>query len=287
MVLPTKKPVLIVLGGALVFNLLILSLQANHHPGPGVARTWLIDALVPIEKVAAIAVDGVWGIWDGYLALLNVRAENQRLQADNATLQMENRRLSEAEREAERLRALMDLTKPGSGKTVVARVIGRDPSRSEQTLTIGKGESQGIRMNAPVISPDGVVGRVIAVGRLSALVQLLSDPQSAVGVLVKRTRVQAVFKGTGAREIELDYIDNDNEVEVGDELITSGLDGLYPKGLPVGTVSVVDPRRGLFRVVRSKLHVDIGRLEEVLVLVEPAAPPPPPKPNLSLTLPSD
>jgi rod shape-determining protein MreC len=200
---------------------------------------------------------------------------------------MENRRLAEAEREATRLQGLVDLAKPGLGKTVVARVIGRDPSRSEQTLTIGKGESQGIKMNAPVISPDGAVGRVIAVGRLSAVVQLLSDPQSAVGVLVQRSRVQAVFRGTGTREIELDYIDNDNEVEVGDELITSGLDGLYPKGLPVGAVTVVDPRRGLFRVVRSRLHVDVGRLEEVLVLIEPAMLPEPPKPDLSSTLPSD
>jgi rod shape-determining protein MreC len=287
MVSPTKRPVLIALGGALVFNLLLLSLQANHYAGPGAARTWMMDILAPIEKVADIGVDGVWGVWEGYVALLNVRAENQKLQADNATLQMENRRLVEADREAERLRELTNLAKPALGKSVFARVIGRDPSRSEQTITIGKGDSEGIKVNAPVISPEGVVGRVIAVGRLSALVQLLSDPQSAVGVLVQRSRVQAVFRGNGSREIELDYIDNDNEVEVGDELITSGLDGLYPKGLPVGAITVVDPRRGLFRVVRSRLHVDLGRLEEVLVLLEPVVQPEAPKPNLSSTLPSD
>ena len=287
MISPAKRPVVLTFAGALIFHLLILSLQANHHPGPGVARMWLIDLLAPLEKLADVGADSVSGIWDGYVALLNVRSDNTRLTADNASLRMENTRLSEAGREAERLRKLLDLAGSGIGKTVVARVIGRDPSRSQQTITIDKGQSQGIAVNAPAISPEGVVGRVISIGRHSAVVQLLNDAQSAVGVLVQRSRVQAVFKGTGEREIELDYIDNDNEIQVGDELLTSGLDGLYPKGLAVGAVTLVDPRRGLFRVVRARPHVDVGKLEEVLVLIEPAARPDVAPSKPSATLPSD
>jgi len=287
MVIPAKRPVWIAFGGALVFHLLLLSLQANRQPGPGILRMWLIDALAPIEKVARIAVDGVWGVWDGYVALINVRAENVRLHAVNDALHIENNRMAEAGREAERLRALVDLAESGLGKTLAARVIGRDPSRSQQTLTIDKGQTHGIAVNDPVIAPEGVVGRVVALGRFSSVVQLLTDAQSAIGVLVDRSRVQAVFKGTGNSEIELDYIDNDNEIEMGDALLTSGLDGLYPKGIPVGTATFVGPRQGLFRVVRARPLVDVGRLEEVLVIVEPPVEPDTPEPSSTSSIPSD
>jgi len=287
MVSSANKPVLITLGSALVFHVLLLSLQSNHHPGPGFARIWLLDALVPLEKVVDRGVHGVWGVWDGYVGLINVRADNHRLQAENDTLRMELAKQQEAVREAERLRAFVSLAESGIGKTVVARVIGRDPTRSQQTVTIDKGQLQGVRENASVITPAGVVGRVISAGKFSAVVQLITDAQSAIASMVKESRVQAVFKGTGGHELELDYIDNDNDIADGNELVTSGLDQIHPKGLPVAIVTSVGPRRGLFKVVTARPKVDMGRLEEVLVVTELAAQQAEPTQNAPSPLPGD
>jgi rod shape-determining protein MreC len=171
--------------------------------------------------------------------------------------------------EAERLRKFLSLRDTVRGKTVVARVIGRDPAQGQQTVTIDKGQSHGVRRDAAVITPDGVVGRVISAGNFFSIVQLILDSQSGVGVLVRSTRRQAIVKGSGGSELELDYIDDDIDIKEGDELITSGTDRIYPKGLPVGTISSVGPRIGIFKTVRIRPMADFGRLEEVLCVIDP------------------
>ena len=274
MVLPAKKPAWIALGTTIVFHLLLLSLQANHRPGPGFMRLWLLDGLVPLERLADYVVRGAHGVWDGYISLTHVREDNQRLLAENDRLKMQLRGNEEAVQEAQRLRLMYGLSETGIGKFIVARVIGRDPSLSLQTVTIDKGLASGVKMNASVITPAGVVGRVLSVGNLSAVVQLITDAQSEIAGLVKDTRVQSVFKGTGGRDLELDYIDNDNEIVEGNELITSGLDRIHSKGLPIARVTSVGPRRGLFKVVLARPIADMRRLEEVLVIVEPPMPAP-------------
>jgi rod shape-determining protein MreC len=286
MVLSVRKQVLIALAGALVFHILILSLQANQKPGPGVARVWLLDALVPMEMLVDRGVEGVWSLWDGYVALLHVREENQNLKAENEKLRMDVARRDEDTREATRLRSLLSLADSGLGKTVAARVIGRDPSRTPQTVTIDRGTSHGVMQNAAVITPDGVVGRVIAASRFFAVVQLITDAQSKTGALLRESRVQAVFRGSGGGELELDYIDNDSEIVEGNELVTSGLDQIYPKGLPLGVITSVGPRKGLFKVVRARPHAVMGRLEEVLVIIEAAQPEPEPQEAVPGALPS-
>ena len=272
MVLPTKRPLWIALASTMVFHLLLLSLQANHRPGPGFLRMWLLDGLVPLERLADYGVRGVYGVWDGYIALVHLRSENEQLVAENDRLKMQLRTNDEAIKEAERLRQLYGLSDTGIGKFVVARVIGRDPSRSLQTVTIDKGLARGVKLNASVITPDGVVGRVMSVGNLSAVVQLITDAQSATASMLKDTRIQTVFKGNGGGNLELDFIENDNDIAEGNELITSGLDGIHPKGIPVARVISVGPRRGLFKAVLARPMADLRRLEEVQVIVEPGAP---------------
>jgi rod shape-determining protein MreC len=270
---PAKKPAWIVLGIALAFHILLLSLQSNQ-PGTAFVRVWLLDALVPVEKVVDRAIQGVWGVWNGYIALVGVGRENQRLQGENARLQMELARRDEAVREAERLREFLGLENADLGKTVVARVVGRDPSRSLQTLTIDKGKAHGVRKNSSVMTPDGVVGRVIHLAGRAASVQLITDAQSAIGVLLGEDRLQAVFRGTGGNELQLEYIDDDSNIAVGNELITSGLDQIHPKGVPVAVVTSVGPARGLLKTVFARPRVEVGRLEEVLVVTELPTPPP-------------
>jgi rod shape-determining protein MreC len=232
----------------------------------------LLDALVPAQKVVDSAVQSVRGVWTGYFALVGIREENARLHAEVDGLKMQIQSQQEVLREAARLRTSLDLAESGIGKMVAARVVGRDPGRSSQTLTIDKGKTSGVSLNASVIRPEGVVGRVISVGTTSSLVQLITDPQSAVAALLQESRIQAVFKGTGGRELELYYIDDDGSITIGDELLTSGLDQVHPKGLPLATVTAVEPRAELYKIVRARPRVDMSRLEEVLVLLEPATP---------------
>jgi len=156
----------------------------------------------------------------------------------------------------------------GGGKRVVVRVIGRDPTKSHQSLTIDKGRAHGIQPDAPVITPQGVVGRVIYAGNFSAVVQLITDSQSGAGVLVLPNRRLGIIRGTGGSELELDYIDDDTDVKEGDELITSGQDRIYPRGLPVGVISFVGSRKGLFKEIRIRPKVDMARLEELLCIID-------------------
>lgn len=287
MVLPAKRPLWIALGSTMVFHILLLSLQANHRPGPGFMRLWLLEGLVPLEKLADYGVRSVRGFWDGYIALLNVRDDNVRLQEENDRLKMQLRSNDEAVKEAERLRRLYGLSDTGIEKFVVARVIGRDPSRSLQTVTIDKGLTRGVKQNASVVTPDGIVGRVMSVGNSSAVVLLITDSQSEIAGLLRDTRVQTMFKGTGGRDLELSYIENDSDIAEGNELIASGLDRIHPKGFPIATVTSVGPRRGLYKVVLARPIVDMRRLEEVFVITELPSPAPEPLENSSSPIPSD
>jgi len=253
-------------------------------------RKWLLDTLVPAEKLVDSGVQGVWGVWNGYIALIGVRDENHTLQVENDRLRMQIQNQEEAIREAKRLRDFLGLAESGIGKMVAARVIGRE-SRSLLTVTIDKGEADGVKPNASVITPAGVVGRVISAGSGSSVVQLITDAQSEVAALFRESRVQALFRGTGGRDLELDYIEpDDGGVAVGDELVTSGLDQVHPKGLPLASVTSIGPKGEFFRQIFARPHADLARLEEVFVVTEPTkhATEPPSRPKSSpAPLPSD
>jgi rod shape-determining protein MreC len=272
MVSKPKRSGWIALVSVLVFNLLLLSLQTNQHGGPGFMRKWLLDILVPAEKLVDSGVRGVWVVWDGYLALVGVHKENEKLKADNDQLRMQIHAQDEAIREASRLRSFLGVAEAGIGKTVAARVIGRDPKRSLQTVTIDRGLSDGVKVNDSVITPDGVVGRVLSVATSSAVVQLITDAQSEISAMFRESRVQALFRGTGGRELELSYVDDDYGIEVGAEVITSGFDQIHPKGLPLATISSIGERVEHFKVMSARPRADLSRLEDVLVVIEPAQP---------------
>ena len=265
--LVSKNPGRITLGCVLVFNILILSLQTNHQPGVAPMRTWLLDGLTPFQKAVDSSFNSIWGVWEGYFALIGVREENEKLRTENGQLRMELDRRNEQILEADRLRALMGL-RDSVRTAVVARVIGGDASHAHHTLTIDKGSADGIRQNTSVVTPEGVVGRVLHASRFSSVVQLITDSQSSTAAMVRSNRVQAVFRGTGASELELDYIDNDNDIKEGDELITSGLDQIHPKGFLLGVVTFVGPPRGLLKAIRIRPSANLNRIEEVICVIE-------------------
>jgi rod shape-determining protein MreC len=267
-VVDSKKPAWITLAIALVFNTLLLSLQTNKHFDTSFVRVWLLASLGPFEKVVDAGVQGVENIWTGYIALIHVRRDNEKLLAENGQLRMQLSEKSEEALELGRLRQLMDLRATPIGKTVVARVIGKDPSQGGQNITIDKGTKSGIGKDVTIITSDGVVGRVISSSEYFSVVQLIIDSQSAVGFIVRSTRRLGILKGTGGSELEMAFIDDDNDIKQGDELITSGQDQIYPKGIPLGVVLSVGPRQGNFKVVRIRPDVNFGRLEEVLCMTD-------------------
>jgi rod shape-determining protein MreC len=278
-VVASKKPVWTTVAVVLLFHVLLLSVQHNRRFNTAFVRVWLLDSIAPLEKLVDVGLNGVGRVWHGYFALVGMYGENLKLRAENDTLKMQLAQKSEEVLEAGRLRKLVDLQNGRLGKTVVARVIGRDPDpfQLHQTVTIDKGQAHGIQIDSSVMTADGVVGRVIYVANLFSIVQLVVDSQSAVAVMVGSGRRQAIVKGTAGKELEIDYIDDDNDVKQGDPLITSGMDRVHPKGLPFGVVSSVGARKGLFKTIKIRPTADLGRLEEVLCIVE--HPPEVPEPS--------
>jgi rod shape-determining protein MreC len=266
-VVASKKPVWIALTVALVVHAGLISLQGRRRIDTGFIRVWILDSLAPIEKLADRSFSGVRHSWDHYVALIGVHDENERLKRENDELRLQVVQQREAILEADRIRALVGFQHSGMEKPILARVIARDPARS-QTITIDKGTTHGLRPDTAVFTPSGIVGRVIHSSNYFSIVQLIIDSQSAVGIMLQSTRRQGIVKGNGGSSLDLDYIDDDNDLKEGDMFLTSGGDRIYPKGLPVGVITSIGPRRGLLKTVQVQPSADLGRLEEVLCVTQ-------------------
>ncbi len=262
------KPVWIALTVALVLHIGLISLQGRRRFDTSFLRGWILDSLAPMEKLSDRSFFGIHSIWNRYVWLIGVYDQNQRLQRENDELRLKVIQDREAVLEAQRIRTLVELRDSRFAKSVIARVIGRDPDRVHQTITIDKGAAHGLKRDTAILAPTGIVGRVIISSNFFSIVQLIVDSQGAVGVMLQSSRRQGIVKGNGSRDLELDYIDDDNELKEGDAFITSGQDRIYPRGFPVGVILSVGPRRGLFRAVQVRPNVDLGRLEEVLCITE-------------------
>ncbi len=264
----SKRSVWIALGVAMIIHTGLISFQASRRINTSFIRVWMVDSLAPVEKLVDRTLYGVSHVWENYFALVGLHRENERLKTEVDELRMQLEKQHEDIIESQRLRKLLSIQESGIGKTIVARVIGRDPARTNQTVTIDKGVSHGVKPDSAVMTPQGIVGRVIHSSNFFSIVQLVLDSQSGVGVVHQSTRRQGIVKGTGGQELELDYIDDDNDLKEGDVFITSGLDRIYPKGLLVGTISLIGPRRGLFKAVQVRPAADLGRLEEVICILD-------------------
>jgi rod shape-determining protein MreC len=273
-VLPAPKSAWIALAAALTAHVLLISLAATHKLENSFLRVWLLEGLAPLEKLVDRSIGGVRSFWDNYVDLRNLREENSILRADNKKLRLLRFEWREDILEVARLRRALEFAESGFDRSVVARVIGMDASPGRQTVRIDRGKSSGIAINHSVVTPDGVAGRVIVASPNVSIVQTLIDPDSAVGVLIGDGRQRALAKGNGSRYLELDYIrEDDSALNEGDMVVTSGLDSVHQKGLPVGRIiSIGPPDDGAhFRKVFIETSVDFGRLEEVLCILRPAS----------------
>jgi rod shape-determining protein MreC len=228
----------------------------------------ILSATSPIER-GLNAVVG-WGedTWGNYVALRGEHAENLRLRQEIFVLRDENLKLEEAKRENERLRKVLDFTKADPLPTMVAEVVGLGGSSQYQILTIDKGERDGIRKGMAVVAPEGVVGKVLTITPTSAFVLLITDANLKVAVESQRTRARATVHGSGEnKRFKLDMAERSSLFEDGDILVTSGTDGVFPKGLKVGRVTNIDrTRSGWYLSAEVDTELKLSRLEEVMVI---------------------
>jgi rod shape-determining protein MreC len=232
-----------------------------------------LELVAPLQRLAAGLGGAVSGSWHGVADMLHAQGENAVLRERVQRLERDLDRLSEMELENARLRQLLDFRETLQGDMLAARVIGRDATGLARTLTIGRGESAGVARGAAALAPQGIVGQVFLVSRHAARVLLVTDHNSGVDALVQRTRARGIVQGTVDAGCVLNYVKRTEDVQVGDTLVTSGLDGIFPKGLPIGRVVAIDKRgQGLFQSAEVAPEVDLERLEEVLVTRGPVTP---------------
>ncbi len=255
--------VLILIGGAL---LILFSYPKTSEGGPFCEA--LYTALRPFQQAVTTIHNRVSSVWQSYVALVNVRAQNHALKEEIRRLKSEKVVLLDKESENKRLKKLLGLKASHDFPSLAAQVIGEDASGWYRTLLINRGSEDGVHPDMPVTVAEGVVGRVDSCSRDMARVLLLTDPNHSVDCRVARTRDRGVLTGSLERGCILRYINLKSGIQPEDEVITSGLDGIFPRGLPVGKVESIEKGyQGLFWEARVRPAVDFSEIEEVLVVL--------------------
>ena len=240
----------------------------NERKDTRLIRYWAVGAITPFERGLVWVQNGVGNVWHNYFYLRGVRAENRQLKDQIEQMRLQQVRLSEDAAQAHRLQILLGFKEQFISKTVAAQVIGSSGSDLSRIVSLDKGKRAGIEPDMAVITADGVVGKVLISYPNEAQVLLISDQSSGVGATLEKTRLQGVIRGTANGEVTLERVMSDEQVQAGETVLTSGGDRVFPKGLPVGTVTKVEPGRDLFLNIKIRPAANLGRLEEVLVLTE-------------------
>jgi rod shape-determining protein MreC len=259
-----------ILVAILFVQVLGLAVQVKRRSGADestrIIRLWTVSAVTPLEKAIVWCQNGLGNMWSNYIYLRGVRQENRDLKFEIEQLRLEQVRLSDDAQQARRLQALLGFKEQYIAKTVAAQVIGSSGSEQSRSVYIDKGTSAGVEKDMAVITADGLVGKVLRAYGSSAQVLLINDQSSGVGVILDKSRLQGVIKGTAVGEVILEKVMTDEQVAPGDLIVTSGGDQIFPKGITVGTVMKVSPGADLFLNIRVKPSANLSRLEEVLVI---------------------
>ena len=251
-----------------VFGLAVQVKRSTEQQSTRLIRVWTVGAIAPLEKGLTWFQGGIGDVWRSYIYLRGVRQENRDLKYEIERLRLEQVRLSDDADQARRLQALFGFKQKFISKTVAAQVIGSSGSEQSRSLFIDKGTHQGIEKGMPVITADGVVGRILNAYSSTAQVLLMNDQTSGVGALLEKSRLQGVVRGTPMGEVVLEKVMSDEQVAAGETVLTSGGDRIFPKGLPIGTITRVSPGPGLFLNIRIHPVANLSKLEEVLVITK-------------------
>ncbi len=253
----------------IALNAGIFSFQYIRKTSMGDSAVRAVLSIVSPLQEAITAVENFTGrLWRHYFFLIEVAAQNDYLKKSLSLASEENNACKEAILENHRLRALVGLQARTPFKLVAAEVVARDTSPWYHTIVINKGRAAGVAVGLPVVMPEGIVGHVLTASLKYAKVLLMTDCNSAVDSIIQRTRTRGITRGASGQSCVFDYALRTADIQVGDIVVSSGLDGIYPKGLRVGHVSkVVRGNSGLFQDIELIPCVDFARLEEVMVIL--------------------
>jgi rod shape-determining protein MreC len=250
-------------------QVLLISAQVNSRSGVPILEAVTFGVLAEVQRSISAGVSGVEHVWDGYVGLRGVKTENDHLkrQLDEAQVEVQQQRaLADRTQSLERLLDLRDHT---TLKTAAAEIIAAGATPDFRTVTIDKGTRDGLRLDMAVIAPAGVVGRVVMPTPRAAKVQLLIDRNAAAGAIVERSRAQGVVVGGGDNRLRLEYVSELADVVKGDLVMTSGIDGIYPKGFVIGRVEALEKSGSTYKRIVVRPEVDFTSLEDVLVVLTP------------------
>ncbi|HXJ12130.1 MAG TPA: rod shape-determining protein MreC [Candidatus Limnocylindrales bacterium] len=265
--LPSRHKSLALLTGVLLAQVLMLALQVKRDSRGRLIRVWSMTAVSPFEKGGAWGFGKIRGVWEHYFALQGTTRQNEELRSENDELKLEISQLQSKAAEADRLGTLLNFRQSHQKvPMVMARVIGASAGTASHTVEIDRGERDGIRRNMAVITPDGAVGKIIESYRDTAQVLLLSDKEGGAGAMLVGSRIQSPVKGTGEPMLSMSYVAAEETVNAGEKIVTSGMDKIFPRDVPIGTV--LDVKQGNpFKQIRVKPAARLDRLEEVIVLL--------------------
>jgi rod shape-determining protein MreC len=254
-------------GSLLLVSLLLLSggvrTRQRIDPLTGV----VLEGMRPLQAAVSAGVDAFGHVWGTYVMLVGVKEENQALRQRVLQLEQQAVRMAEVEQTDQRLGALLQFRATLEGEVQAAQIIGRDPLPWFGTVIINKGDADGVHKNMAVLSPFGVVGQTIATSAHSARVLLITDHNSGVDAVVQRSRARGIVEGALDGRCVMKYLKRGEDAEVDDRVVTSGLDGIFPKGMLIGTIThVTRGNRGLLQVADVQASVPLERVEEVLVV---------------------
>lgn len=255
-----------------VGHVILISTQVTTKRGVPMLQEAVFGIFSEVQRAANAVTTGVRTSWENYFALQQVREENERLKQENGALRVRLQQERSLAQQSQSLQKLLDLKTNTALSTTAANVIAGSASPEFRTITIDKGTSDSLHADMSVIAPAGVVGRVIQPSPRASKVQLLIDRNAAAGALVERTRAQGVVVGTGADDLRMDYVPGSADVKPGDSVVTSGIDGIYPKGFIIGQIQSVRRGAGVYTSIVIRPAVDFSTLEAVLVVLT-ATPP--------------
>ncbi len=250
------------------FILLLFSSSSSRRPAWNSAGQLTVEFTSPLQNLLKKMTSSVEEFWLNYFQLINIRQQNAQLKIDVDILKMENSRYVEMLSTQERLQKLLQFKQATNRQVLAVQVIGLDPTGWFKSVIINKGKKAGLKLNMPVVNANGVVGKIVSFSSNYAKVLLLIDQNSAVDCLVQRSRDRGIVKGLTREICELQYVVKSSDVAKGDVIVTSGLGGVFPKGIPVGVVLKVEDIAGkLFKDIQISPVVDFSKLEEVLVIL--------------------
>lgn len=263
-----KTAILII--ALLAIALMMLSVNLKYGAERGFFSKIVLQAVAPVQKGLNASIKSIRDAWLHYIFLVGIEGENKNLKKKINELKSVIISYQEGYLEAQRLKKLLSLTDDYNYNFIPARVIGREQAALSKTILINKGTVQGLKAGMPVVVPPGLIGRLVNVSWHASKVLLFIDENSNIDAIVQRTRIQGIISGAGSRGLILKYISKTQDVQEGDVIVSSGMGGVFPKGLLIGQVSHVDRlEASLFLKINVAPFVDFSKLEEVLVLASP------------------